>query len=145
MLFNQLTTIPAVDLSILLPADCFKCSDGYVANLGFSCTKCTNYTGIDLMFALALAVMALVVTIVVPLPARMRDAVTGFVERARRCLPRQSIQIFVVNWQILTQVRYERGRCGCSNSWGRFTPGGTKCLLLRVIFGKWWRCVLCAA
>lgn len=96
-----------VDSPLAPYADCSVCSDGYVGNLGFSCTECVEGTG-GIVLAVAVSVIVLFAAVVIVtylVSGELEDDGTGFLDRARRYLPLKSIKIVVVVWQIITQVR----------------------------------------
>eukprot|EP00752_Nemacystus_decipiens_P017698 g15868.t1 len=84
---------------------CAICSEGYTAQFGFVCSKCSSSAA-----GVALAVVLAVVTLLVA-GAVVSYATTGegngtrrgLVERVARYVPLQSVKIVIVAWQILTQ------------------------------------------
>ncbi|CAM9429038.1 unnamed protein product [Ectocarpus fasciculatus] len=84
---------------------CAVCSEGYSAQLGFTCHSCSDSAG-GIALAAALAVVGLIVLVAVVsyLTSRERDGKgRGIVERVGRYVPLQSVKIVVVAWQIMTQ------------------------------------------
>eukprot|EP00752_Nemacystus_decipiens_P002518 g2363.t1 len=85
---------------------CSVCSDGYTAQLGYTCNKCSDSTGGTLVVAVvvvvAVAVVMAVITYVVSGEVGCM-AHGGSLGRLFRKIPLQSVKIVVVVWQILTQ------------------------------------------
>eukprot|EP00903_Cladosiphon_okamuranus_P006392 g6257.t1 len=85
---------------------CSVCSDGYSAQLGFTCSKCSNSGG-GIAAIAAFSVMTVVVGAAailyvtsVEVGCRRRR---GSIGRLFRNIPLQSVKIVIVVWQILTQ------------------------------------------
>eukprot|EP00903_Cladosiphon_okamuranus_P005767 g5717.t2 len=84
---------------------CAICSEGYTAQLGFVCSKCSSSTA-GVALAVVLAVVALVAAVAVESYATTGagdGGGRGWVDRVVRYIPLQSIKIVIVAWQILTQ------------------------------------------
>ncbi|CBN75178.1 polymorphic Outer membrane protein G/I family [Ectocarpus siliculosus] len=84
---------------------CAVCSEGYSAQLGFTCRTCSDSAG-GIALAAALAVVGLValVAVVSYVTSGEEDGKgRGIVERVGRYIPLQSVKIVVVAWQIMTQ------------------------------------------
>eukprot|EP00903_Cladosiphon_okamuranus_P016020 g14792.t1 len=85
---------------------CAICSEGYTAQIGLTCSKCSDSTG-GIVLAAVVAVVALLVAVAVVsyVTSSERGATgPGMVERVGRYIPLQSLKIVIVAWQILTQV-----------------------------------------
>ena len=89
-------------------ADCAVCSDGYTAQLGYTCDKCSDSTG-GIVVVAVLALVALSVCIAVVMYVMSGEAGCtgrrGPLGRLFRNIPLQSVKIVIVAWQIITQVR----------------------------------------
>ena len=86
--------------------DCAVCSDGYTAELGFACSRCSDSRG-GLVLAAVLGVVALLALAAVVSHVTSGEAGRGgknLVGRLTQYIPLQSLKIVVVAWQILTQV-----------------------------------------
>lgn len=101
-----------MSLPVLPATDCSVCSDGYTAEPGFSCVRCSEHAG-GVAVAAVLGVVALLGAVVMVsyiLSGEVAGRGTGIVARLTRFVPLQSVKIVVVAWQILTQVRASRVR-----------------------------------
>eukprot|EP00752_Nemacystus_decipiens_P012585 g11145.t1 len=85
---------------------CSVCSDGYTAQLGFTCSKCSDSTG-GVMVVVVLAVAAVLVGMAAVVYVMSGEVGCmgrgGAFERLFRNIPLQSVKIVIVAWQILTQ------------------------------------------
>ncbi|CAN0285491.1 unnamed protein product, partial [Hapterophycus canaliculatus] len=84
---------------------CAICSEGYSAQIGFVCTKCSDDTG-GIVLAVVLAAITLIVTVAVVSHLTTAEGHEGwrrYADRVARFIPLQSVKIVVVVWQILTQ------------------------------------------
>ncbi|CAM9774589.1 unnamed protein product [Ectocarpus sp. 6 AP-2014] len=84
---------------------CAVCSEGYSAQLGFTCRTCSDSAGgIALAAALAGVGLVALVAVVSYVTSGEEDGKgRGIVERVGRYIPLQSVKIVVVAWQIMTQ------------------------------------------
>lgn len=92
--------------------DCAVCSEGYTAQLGFTCRDCSDSTG-GIIVATVLGVAALFVAVVVVsyvVSGEVGDKGHRFAVHLKRHIPLQSVKIVIVAWQILTQVRANHGQ-----------------------------------
>lgn len=89
-------------------ADCSTCSNGYTAQLGFTCSNCSENSAGGIAVAVVLAVVALFVAAAVVSYVMSGEAGLGagrgVIERLTRHLPLQFVKLVIVAWQILTQV-----------------------------------------
>eukprot|EP00752_Nemacystus_decipiens_P007555 g6749.t1 len=84
---------------------CAVCSEGYLAQFGFVCGKCSN-SAAGVVLAVVLAVVAFFAVVAVVSYATTGEGNgkgRGLVERVARYVPLQSVKIVIVAWQILTQ------------------------------------------
>eukprot|EP00904_Undaria_pinnatifida_P004259 jgi/Undpi1/13834/HiC_scaffold_9.g03485.m1 len=86
---------------------CSICSDGYTAQLGFSCNECSENNSRGIAVAVVL-VVAVVITAVSMISYVMSGeaglgAGQGVIDCLTRYIPLQSVKIVIVAWQILTQ------------------------------------------
>ena len=91
--------------------DCAICSEGYTAQFGFVCNKCSSSTAGIVLAAFLAVVAALIVAVAVVSYATSGEGNgkgQGLVERVARYIPLQSVKIVIVVWQILTQVHLAR-------------------------------------
>ena len=89
-------------------ADCAICSDGYSANLGFSCKKCSNSIGgivVAIVFTLVVAVAVIPIVSYLLSPELGPGTKRACIGRLVGYIPLNSIKIVIVAWQIVTQVR----------------------------------------
>ena len=93
---------------LLFWTDCSICSDGYTAQLGFSCNECSenNSRGIAVAVVLVVAVVIAAVSMIsyVMSGEAGLGAGQGVIDCLTRYIPLQSVKIVIVAWQILTQV-----------------------------------------
>ena len=96
--------------------DCSVCSENYVASLGFTCRECSdNVISIAITVVLSVLAVAFGMAIVsVLMSFETEGAGRGFVYRVTQWIPKQSLKIIIVTWQILTQVRVEIKAGACN-------------------------------
>ena len=88
-------------------ADCSVCSKNYVSSRRFVCRQCSNRTT---SIAIATVVSFLVAAMGLYLfsylvSSRKEGTGRGVIDRITQRIPKQSVKIIIVVWQILTQVR----------------------------------------
>eukprot|EP00903_Cladosiphon_okamuranus_P017270 g15914.t1 len=84
---------------------CAVCSDGYTAQLGFTCSTCLGSASGIVLASVVLAVVLLAAVAVASyvISAEGAGKRRGLVERVARYIPLQSLKIIIVSWQLLTQ------------------------------------------
>ena len=88
-------------------ADCSVCSKNYVSTRRFTCRECPDRT-LEIAIVVIVALLASSVSLGVVsylVSTEVVGAGQGIVARLKERIPKESIKIIVVMWQILTQVR----------------------------------------
>eukprot|EP00903_Cladosiphon_okamuranus_P021507 g19772.t1 len=85
---------------------CSVCSDGYTAQLGFTCDKCPDKT-VGIVLVVVVAVVAVIVGVAVVVYVMPGGVLCtgrgGSLGRLFRNIPLQSVKIIIVTWQIISQ------------------------------------------
>ena len=87
--------------------DCAICSEGYTAQLGFTCRDCSDSAGgiAIASFIVVATVFGVIVVVSYVVSGEVGDKGHRFAVQLKRYIPLQSVKIVIVAWQILTQVR----------------------------------------
>ena len=104
-------------------SDCAVCSKNYVSSRNFVCRECPDRTtSISIAAVVSGLVAAVGLSFFLYLVSRERErAGRRIIDRVAQRIPKQSVKIIIVVWQILTQV-------SVSNKHKLVVPG------------FWWRC-----